>query len=137
MTALPAAPPAHVVSSHGLSLRLPAGWRGGAASDDCDPVLRLRVSSPRGDVVVYLLEDRVNAPAGDLRRPARFAVGWSRLERLEGCCETPGGPGWLRWFRQRGRLLGFLVHPRGSPRAAVRAQTDALLDSLRVQASRT
>ena len=135
MTALPAAPPAHVVSSHGLSVRVPAGWHGAAAADDCDPTERLRLSSPRGRVVVLVLEDHVNKPVGDLRRPARFHVAWDRLTRLEGCCRTPSGPGYLRWFKERGRLLGFLVHPRGSPPALVRAQTDALLDSLRVAPS--
>lgn len=113
-------------------MRVPAGWRAAAASDDCDPTERLRIVSPGGRVVVLVLEDHVNRPTGDLRRPARFHVAWNRLSRLEGCCETPGGPGWLRWFRQRGRLVGVLVHPRGAPPAEVRAQTDALLDSLRV-----
>ena len=132
MTALPAAPPAHVVSSHGLSVRVPAGWRGAAASSDCDPTERLRIVAPRGTVVVLVLEDHVNHPVGDLRRPARFHVPWDRLTRLEGCCGTPAGPGYLRWFRRRGRLIGVLVHPRGSPPPPVRAQTDALLDSLLV-----
>jgi hypothetical protein len=70
LPALPAVPPAHVVSAHGLSISVPAGWHGAAAADDCDPTERLRISSPRVRVVVLVLEDHVNKPDGDLRRPA-------------------------------------------------------------------
>lgn len=90
----------------------------------------------RGQVVVLLLEDRlrVDRPVGDLRRPARFSVTWQRLTPLTPArfCGDPGVPAYFRYFRIRGRYLGFIVYPGRQIGQHVRANTLAVMDSLRV-----
>jgi hypothetical protein len=84
---------------------------------------------------VFVLEDRLreDRPVGDLRRPAHFTVDWNHLRRLEPCCQSPTAPAYLRYVKQEGRYVGFVVYPVGRISAATRAQTSRLLDSLRVR----
>ena len=90
----------------------------------------------RGEVIVVLVEDRllVDRPVGDLRRPARFSVTWSRLTQTIPAhfCGDPAAPAFLRYFRTRGRYLGFIVYPGAQPPRQVRETTLAVMDSLRV-----
>jgi hypothetical protein len=140
----PAAAPPRIVRVDDLTLRVPSDWHAVRGRTDCDPELLAVVSSapirrhdgmlaaPRRDTVeILLLEDHVNRPEGDLRRPRRFTIAWRRLHRLEPCCGIPNAPASMNWFRYDGRLLGFIVYPgralsTGDGRATLR-----VLDSLR------
>lgn len=130
----------------GLQLTLPAGWHGTTFDprlSTCDPntlavvgtaVPRVRSSGwarpGRGQVLVFLEEDHVNKPVGDLRRPTRFHIRWTRFQRLEGCCGLPAARGATIWFRQRRRYLGFLVYAGPGVSTKTRRATERLLDSL-------
>jgi hypothetical protein len=130
----------------GLQLTLPAGWHGMTFDprlSTCDPstlavagTATPRIGSKgwtlpgRGQVLVFVEEDHVNKPVGDLRRPARFHIPWTRLQRLEGCCGLPAARGATIWFRQRRRYLGFLVYAGPGVSSATRHATQRLLDSL-------
>lgn len=139
------------VVASGARLAVPAGWHAAVATTPrCDPERLIvassgrlrrgaggRVASPRAtEVVVLLLEDRQvqDRPVGDLRRPLRFTVDWRRLRTLEpdGYCGNPRGPAAMHYFKTHGRYLGFIVYPGSHVGAAARAQTLALMDSLRV-----
>ena len=133
----------------GLQLALPHGWHGLTFNPKlatCDPATLAVVGTemprltskgwalPRHDqVLVFVEEDHVNKPVGDLRRPAHFHVKWGHFDRLEGCCGLPGARGQTIWFRQDGRYLGFIVYAGRGVSAATRAKTEHLLDSLRVR----
>lgn len=133
-----------------LLLAVPHGWHELRTSPTlqagCDPVTLLVVGSQppvlgregwrrpgRGQVLVFVEEDHVNKPVGPLKRPSHFRVPWSHLSPLEGCCGTPGGPGFMVWFRERRHLLGYLVFAGGGTTAATRRATERMLDSLRLQ----
>ncbi|HEU5361940.1 MAG TPA: hypothetical protein VFU56_01305 [Gaiellaceae bacterium] len=141
-----------VVSFAGVSVRVPPGWHGAAApTPSCDPERLIAVSSaplrpfeghrgfalPRhpGDVLVFVLEVqmREDRPVGNLRRPRHFAVDWTHLRRLEPCCEAPTAPAYLRYVRQQGRYIGFIVYPIGRVGPATRAATERLVDSLTIR----
>ena len=141
------------IAAAGVRLVLPARWHGSSARDAaCDPrrllvassaPIRLRPggapAAPGGrQVLVVVLEDRYaqDRPLGDLRRPKQFSVAWDRLRRLDGgsACGLPAAPAYLRYFEAHGRYIGFAVFPGSRPAAATRAQTLALLDSVRVSA---
>jgi hypothetical protein len=134
----------------GLQLTLPAGWHGRTFDPKlavCDPATLMvagttepRVNAKgdwavprRGQVLVFVEEDHVNTPTGNLRRPRRFHLPWSRFTRHEGCCGLPAARGAIVWFRERRRLLGFVVVAGPGVSAETRAQTERLLDSLRVR----
>jgi hypothetical protein len=152
VVAVPAGSSERIITFAGVSLRVPSGWYAAAApTPDCDPERLIAVSSaplrpseshrgfalPRrsGAVLVFVLEDRLRAdrPVGDLRRPAHFAVDWGELRRLEPCCESPNAPSFLRYVKQQGRYVGFVVYPVGHVSASIRAQTQRLLDSLTIR----
>jgi len=133
-----------------LLLAVPHGWHelrtSAALRASCDPVTLLVVGSEtpvlgrdgwrrprRGQVLVFVEEDHVNKPAGPLKRPRHFRVPWSRLPQLEGCCGTPGGAGFMVWFRERGHLIGYLVFAGPGTTDATRRATERMLDSLRLQ----
>lgn len=147
VAAAPARSAERSVRSAGVSLRVPAGWHAAVApTPACDPERLIAVSSaplrrhfalPRaGDVLVFVLEVRLRAdrPVGDLRRPAHFAVDWDNLRRLEPCCKAPTAPSYLRYVKQNGRYVGFVVYPVGRISAATRAETLRVLDSLMIRA---
>jgi hypothetical protein len=77
----------------------------------------------------------VDRPVGDLRRPAHFRLDWSSTRRLEpdGFCGNPSTPAVMRYVKVAGRYIGFIVYPGPGVSAATRAQTLALLDSVRVR----
>ena len=131
-----------------LLLAVPHGWHELRMSPTlkagCDPLTLLVVGSRppvlgpggwrrpgRGQVLVFVEEDHVNKPVGPLKRPRHFRLPWSHLDSLEGCCGTPGGPGYIVWFRQRGHFLGYLVFAGPGTTAATRRATERMLDSLR------
>ena len=129
----------------GLALTVPHGWHIDRSRTNCDPVQLLVVSSapirarvrddgtlagpPPGAVEIFLLEDHLNDPRNEPRRPRRFA--WKEPHPLEGCCGTPSAPGATYWFRFRGRLLIYMVYAGRGVTPQRRAQTLRLLDSLR------
>lgn len=139
---------AAAIAVAGLHLVLPHGWHGltfDPRTSACDPATvavigtaEPRVTSAgwalprRGQVLVFLEVDHVNKPVGDLRRPRHFRIPWGRFRRLEGCCNLPAARGAPLWFRERGRYLGFIVFAGRDVPGRTRAQTQRLLDSLRV-----
>jgi hypothetical protein len=144
-------PHERIVSFAGVSVQAPTGWYAVAApTPGCDPERLIAVSSAplrpyeqhrgfalprrRGSVLVFVLEVQVRGdrPVGDLRRPRHFAVDWTHLRRLEPCCEAPTAPSYLRYVRQHGRYIGFVVYPVGRVGAATRAATGRLVDSLTI-----
>jgi hypothetical protein len=148
----PAASAGRAVLVAGVSVRVPAGWYAAAApTPTCDPMRLIAVSSVRlrpyeahrgfalprhsGQVLVFVLEVRVreDRPLGDLRRPAHFTVDWDNLRRLEPCCQSPTAPSYLRYVRQEGRYVGFVVYPIGRISATTRSETLRLLDSLTIR----
>jgi hypothetical protein len=135
------------VHTHGVTLDVPTGWHvARAAPGYCDPQQLLIVSSApishtksgniaapsRGQVLVTVLEDHVNKPVGDLRRPRHFAIDWQTTREIVPCCGSPDGPASMHWFRQRGRYLGFIVYIGRDVPAGRRAATEHMLDSLRL-----
>jgi hypothetical protein len=137
------------VSSAGVRLVVPAGWHAVVSkTPSCDPERLIAASSARirfgsggrlaapgkGHVLVLLLDDRLrqDRPVGDLERPAHFSVTWNRLVRLQGGCGLPNTPAFMRYFKTRNRYLGFIVYPGASVDNQRRAQTLAMMDSLRV-----
>jgi hypothetical protein len=141
---------ARTISTAGTTLTVPGGWHAAVSlTPQCDPERLIAVSSaplriraggrvapePAGNVLLLLLEDRYlqDRPVGDLRRPAHFAVAWSRLRRLKAVCGNPDAPAFMRHFKSRGRYLGFIVYPSGRVPPQVRRATLELMDSLRVR----
>ncbi|HEX5450537.1 MAG TPA: hypothetical protein VFW85_10830 [Gaiellaceae bacterium] len=132
----------------GLQLALPHGWHGLTTNPKlatCDPMTLAVVGTrqPRitssgwvrpaaGQVLVFVEEDHVNKPYGNLRRPERFRIHWDHFDRLEGCCGLPAMRGQTIWFRQGGRYLGFIVYAGRGVSTKTRAATQRLLDSFRV-----
>jgi hypothetical protein len=152
ITVAPAASAGRAVLVAGVSVRVPAGWYAAAApTPTCDPMRLIAASSaplrryeahrgfalPRhsGEVLVFVLEVRVreDRPVGDLRRPAHFTVDWDNLRSLEPCCESPTAPAYLRYVKQAGRYVGFVVYPVGRTSASTRRATLELLDSLTIR----
>jgi hypothetical protein len=146
-----AVPTPRRISASGASLLVPAGWHAlVSTTPNCDPERLIVASSAplrstpggtiaapgRGQVVVLLLEDRlrVDRPSGDLRRPAHFSVAWSRLTPTKPArfCGNPDARASLHFFRSHGRFLGFIVYPGTQIGPQARANTLALMDSLRV-----
>jgi hypothetical protein len=141
----------HTVSTAGVTLLVPTGWHAAVSrTPDCDPErlivasseplqisARGRVASPTSRaVIVLLLEDRQvqDRPSGDLRLPRHFQIDWNDLRRLDpdGFCGNPKGPTAMHYFKTHGRYLGYIVYPARNVGLRVRAQTLALMDSLRV-----
>jgi hypothetical protein len=138
------------IATSGVRLVAPTGWYARIAkTPQCDPERLIvassarfrmtngRIASPQPDqVIVLLLEDRLaqDRPAGDLRRPRHFTVDWANLRTLspDGYCGNPRGPASMHYIKTHGRYLGFIVYPGARARPAVRANTLALMDSLRV-----
>lgn len=132
----------------GLQLAVPHGWhaiRFDPKLATCDPAALAVVGTqqPRltsrgwvlpkpGQVLVFVEEDHVNKPIGDLRRPAHFRIRWGHFTPLAGCCNSPAAPAQMIWFRQNSRYLGFIVYAGRNVPARTRAATQRLLDSLRV-----
>lgn len=127
----------------GVSAVLPGGWRlvHQSITDCSDPAQRMLVTTARGKLgpryrvpargaLVLLME----ATSGRFpARPARFHLP-RRLENIGGCCEIPNGPGVELLFREHGRRFYAFVYV-GS-RSGARRSTEALLNSLRISASR-
>jgi hypothetical protein len=139
------------ISTTGATLLVPNGWHAAVSrTPDCDPErlivassepLRIsasgRVGSPTSRAVtLLLLEDRQvrDRPSGDLRLPSHFAIAWNYLRTLapDGYCGNPKGPAAMHYFKTHGRYLGYIVYSGSNPGRRVRAQTLALMDSLRV-----
>jgi hypothetical protein len=139
------------ISATGLTLRVPTGWHAVVSrTPDCDPErlivassepLRIsasgRVATPTSRaVIVLLLEDRQvqDRPSGDLRVPSHFRIDWNSLRTLapDGYCGNPKGAAAMHYFKTHGRYLGYIVYPGRNVGLRVRAQTLALMDSLRV-----
>jgi hypothetical protein len=139
------------ISTTGVALRLPTRWQAAVSrTPGCDPErlivassepLRIgasgRVASPASRaVIVLLLEDRQlqDRPSGDLRLPSHFQIDWNDLRTLEpdGFCGNPKGPAAMHYFKTHSRYLGYIVYPGRNVGPRVRAQTVALMDSLRV-----
>lgn len=138
---------AHKVSSAELQLTIPAGWQADQNKQlSCDPERLLLVSSSpirtahtggllpprRGQVLIMVVEDHVNLPSGNLHRPSHFTIAWNRLTRLGGGCGSPDTPAAIHFFHTHGRYLGFDVYPGPGLSTKTRAQTLAVMDSLRV-----
>lgn len=139
---------AHVIATAGVSLQIPSGWQARVAKTPaCDPERLIVASSPIHNqphgalaaprpaaVLVVLLQDRYpqDRPVGDLQRPRRFSVTWTRLSHLESCCGLPDAPAYMRYVKIRGRYLGFIVFPGSAIGAKTRAATLTLMNSLRV-----
>jgi hypothetical protein len=145
-----ATPPRRTIATAGTRLLVPAGWLATVSEpQSCDPERLIAVSSAplrvssggaigapaRGQVVVLLLEDRlrVDRPSGDLRRPTHFSVTWNRSTRLKPArfCGNPDAPAFMRHLETRGRYLGLIVYPGAQTEQQVRAETLAVMDSLR------
>jgi len=141
------------ISTTGVTLRLPTRWHAAVSrTPDCDPErlivassepLRIsaggRVASPASRaVIVLLLEDRQlqDRPSGDLcgSRDTSRSTGTTTYVQLEpdGFCGNPKGPAAMHYFKTHSRYLGYIVYPGSSVGPRVRAQTVALMDSLRV-----
>ncbi|HZP73444.1 MAG TPA: hypothetical protein VFA97_08720 [Gaiellaceae bacterium] len=148
-SALPAEPSAiETATSAGVQVTIPAGWHADTnRAPACDPARLMLLSSgpirtahtggllppTRDQVLVAVVEDHANLPVGNLHRPARFSVDWSHPLRLEGSgCGVPDAPASMHWFHTHGRYLGLTVFPGSDVAAATRAQTIAVMDSLRV-----
>jgi hypothetical protein len=146
-----ASAPTRIVSTAGVTLRVPTGWHAVVArTPTCDPERLIVASSapihtnrtgqltspPTGQVLILLLDDRYRQyrPVGDLHRPARFVVAWSRLVHIKPSCGLPNSPAYMRYFKTQARYIGFIVYPAGRINAEVRADTLAIMDSLRVTA---
>jgi hypothetical protein len=140
------------VTSAGLQLTVPAGWHVDQNKLlSCDPQRLLLVSSQpirtartggllapdSGQVLIFVMEDHANLPAGNLHRPTRFSVDWNRLFHLKGSCGTPDTPASMHWFHTQGRYLGLTIFPGPRISTKTRAQTIAVMDSLRVTGSFT
>jgi hypothetical protein len=67
-------------------------------------------------------------------RPARFQLPKRFVGALGGCCEIPNGPGVEMTFRDHGRKFYAFVYV--GRRSGERQKTLALLNSLRISASR-
>jgi hypothetical protein len=149
--ALPAK--AHKVASAGLQLTIPAAWHADRNMLlSCDPERLLLVSSSpirtartggllppgKGQVLIGLVEDHVNLPAGNLHRPSHFTVAWNRLIQLDGGgCGSPRTPVAAHFFHTHGRYLGFDVYPGPGVSTQTRRQTLAVMDSLQVTGQST
>ncbi len=83
-------------------------------------------------MMIFVMEDHTNLPVGNLHRPTRFSVDWSKLVQLEGSCGTPDTPASTHWLHTQGRYLGLTVFPGPGVSAETRAQAVAVMDSLRV-----
>ena len=84
---------------------------------------------------MFVLEDRLreDRPTGDLRRPPHFTITWENLRRLEPCCQSPTAPAYLRYVKQQGRYVGFVVYPIGRIGAETKSETLRVLDSLTIR----
>jgi hypothetical protein len=148
----PAPHAARVDVGHRISVRVPAGWHlvRRPVTDVSDPAVVLAAATPgvrvmpsrcecdtpdvhaygRGAFVYaweYLEPYGARALRRTPRRPRHFDVA-ARARRWSVCA----GPSWLTGFRDARRVLDVEVYlgPRAGRR--VRAQADALLDSLRL-----
>jgi hypothetical protein len=136
------------VESAGVQVTIPASWRADTNKAlSCDPQRLMLLSSQpirtartggllaptRSQVLIAVVEDHMNPPSGNLHRPARFSVDWNHPVRLKGSsCGSPDAPALMHWFRTDGRYLGLTVYPGSHISAATRAQTIAVMDSLKV-----
>jgi len=114
----------HTISTDGVRITLPDGWRRAGLLSDCsDP--RQVLSLARGnDATILILERR------DGSFPSRSTFRLSRRPtRFEGCCGQPTGPGYRFAFRDRGRSFYAFVYAGDRGNAARAA---AVLDTLRV-----
>jgi hypothetical protein len=133
-----------VDAGSGISVVLPSGWRlvDQSITECSDPAQRLLATTARGK-----LSRRYPVPAraalvllmetGNGRfppRPARFHLPRRLVGTLGGCCEIPYGPGVELIFRDHGRKFYAFVYV--GRRSGERQRTLALLNSLRISASR-
>ena len=67
-------------------------------------------------------------------RDTSRSTGTTTYVQLEpdGFCGNPKGPAAMHYFKTHSRYLGYIVYPGSSVGPRVRAQTVALMDSLRV-----
>jgi hypothetical protein len=117
--------PAHTVSTHGVRITVPDGWRRAGRLSDCsDPRQVLALARRHDGAVILVLE------TGGRPFPARSTFHLSpQPSRFEGCCGQPTGPGYQFEFRERGRE--FYAYVYSEDRAAARGAV-AILNTLRV-----
>jgi hypothetical protein len=115
--------PTHTISTHGVRITTPNGWRRAGLLSDCsDP--RQVLSLARRQTVILVLETRSRPfpPRSTFRLPPRAMP-------FEGCCGQPAGPGYRFAFRENGREFYAFLYSKD--RAAARAAV-AVLNTLRV-----
>jgi hypothetical protein len=115
----------HTISTSGVRITVPDGWRRAGLLSDCsDPRQVLALARPDDGSVILVLETRLSSfPArSTFRLPPRAT-------RFEGCCDQPSGPGYRFAFRERGRE--FYAYVFSNDRATAHSAV-AILNTLRV-----
>jgi len=110
---------------HGLSVRIPPGWRiSHRHFTPCsDPVERF---SLLGAGRILTLEERLVPVRAELtRRPRHFNVR-GRPTPLE-CCAIPGRRGWVVQFGDHGRAFYAYLYPGRGPTTILLRTLDSLL----------
>jgi hypothetical protein len=136
VTAATASAPAstpRTVTTHGLRIELPSGWRVSNWSwSDCDdPAQTLALVTGKHPVhdggLLLVLEDTINPAKGFDPRP-NFRL-LAKPVTFEGCCGTPAAAGYDFSLRENGRDLRIYLwaRDRGVAKTAV-----AALNTLRV-----
>jgi len=122
-TSAEAKAPAHTLSTYGVRITVPDGWRRAGLLSDCsDP--RQVLALARRNATILILERRGGSfPARSTFRLTR------RPTRFEGCCGQPTGPGYRFAFRDRSRNFYAFVYAADRGNAARAA---AILNTLRL-----
>jgi len=116
--------PAQTLSTHGVRITVPDGWRRAGLLSDCSDPSQVLALVRRNEAVILILERRHGY------FPARSTFRLSpRPTRFEGCCGQPTGPGYRFVFRDRGRNFYAFVY---APDRANAARAAAVLNTLRV-----
>jgi hypothetical protein len=111
-----------VDAGSGISVVLPTGWR----------LVDRSITECSDPAQLVLLMETGNGRFPP--RPARFHLPRRLVGTLGGCCEIPYGPGVELIFRDHGRKFYAFVYV--GRRSGERQRTLALLNSLRISASR-
>ena len=116
--------PAQTLSTHGVRITVPDGWRRAGLLSDCSDPSQVLALVRRNEAVILILERRNG------HFPARSTFRLTpRPTRFEGCCGQPTGPGYRFAFRDRGRNFYAFVY---APDRANAARAAAVLNTLRV-----
>jgi hypothetical protein len=119
-----------VTAAHGVSARVPEGWRvlDGRLTSCTNPIERLDVAGP-GGALVMLQEALDRAYVSRFPRKSAHVAVRGRPSYLS-CCGAPGSrKGWVLPFRAGGRSFYAYVYPGREGRLA---EALSILDSLRV-----